>query len=156
MATMHDLPTSPELLVPTPGARSHRRNRDHQRIRDAAPDLQTDRLSPIEEVLRAYRSGVSPSPLRARRRQVELEVAQLERIASERPRREQSSGPTIRLALLFLKGFGRLSSLDFSGVPVEERSELVALLALEYRWCLAAAGTTGRAFKIAIGRTGAR
>lgn len=160
MATMHDLPTRPELLLPTTEVRARRRHREGLRLEEAGLRLATDRRSPLCRVLRAYRTLgpelPTPSPLGAYRAHVEFEVIALEREAAARSRKEQTSGPTIRLALLLLKGFGRLSSLDFSEVPIEERGELVALLALEYRWCLAAAGTTGRSFKFAIGRTGAR
>lgn len=160
MATMHDLPARPELLRPSPELRTRRKHRDEARLRDLNPRLQTDRMGPICRVLRHYRgldsSPPSAAPLAEYRRRVEREVLELERAAATRSRQEQRSGPTIRLALLFMKGFGRVSSLDYSQVPEEERGELIALLALEYRWCLAAAGTSARAFKLAIGRTGAR
>lgn len=158
---MHDQPTRPELILPTPEARCHRRIRETDRIRASAPHLRTNRAGPICEVLRSYRGSTqdalpSPSPLLALRLRLETEVRALEAEARLRGRKEQGSGPTIRLALLFLKGFGRVSSLDFRDVPIEERPELIQVLALEYRWCLAAAGTNARAFKLAIGRTGAR
>lgn len=160
MATMHDLPARPELLLPSQDARCHRRTRESLRLSEAAPDLETDRVGPLKVVLRQYRRATdalpAPSPLRSYRLRIEQEVSELEAFAALRTRREQTAGPTIRLALVFLKAFGRLSSLDFSFVPIEERPELVALLALEYRWCLAAAGTTAPSFKLAIGRTGAR
>lgn len=160
MATMHDLPAHSERLVPTLEFRNRRRHREEARVREAVPGLQTDRIAPLCRVLRGYRAlGVnrpSTSPLAAYRAEVEREVLELEAAAERRSRRDQRSGPTIRLALLFMKGFGRMSSLDFAELPMEERSELIALLALEYRWCLAAAGTTAHAFRLAIGRTGAR
>ncbi|MEO1335325.1 MAG: hypothetical protein AAFV29_06760 [Myxococcota bacterium] len=84
------------------------------------------------------------------------EVTKLETWASKRPRRSQADGVTIRRALEFLRRFGRMSAMDFSNVPVEDRSALVRILALEHRWCYAAAGTTREVFKLETGRTGAR
>ncbi|MCC7386697.1 MAG: hypothetical protein IT384_32970 [Deltaproteobacteria bacterium] len=149
-----------------PGARRARRERATARVAQAVertPDLRIDRLTPFVEVLRQYRllllAGApipTPSPLVTYLAIVEGEVASLEARASALPRSAHKDGATIRRALCFLRTFGRISALDFELVPTEERSFLVQLLRLEYRWCFAAAGTTMRVFKIAIGRTGAR
>ena len=85
-----------------------------------------------------------------------VEVELLEAWAARRPLREQTGGATIRRTLELLRRFGRLSAMDFSNVPVEDRDTLIKVLALEHRWCYAAAGTTRSAFKEATGRTGAR
>lgn len=120
------------------------------------PSLRVERLPPITELLRAYREGRTDDALPEHVRALRSEVEALERWADARPRHEQLSGTTTRLALDFLRGFGRITALDFSSIPSEERDLLVELLALEHRWCYAAAGTTRDAFKIAVGRTGAR
>lgn len=146
---------------PTPSARTAKKKRESARLTQAlvvAPDLRLDRLEPVLDVLRAYRRGHidGAAPLEALVRDVDLEVRLLEATTARRDKSEHRAGPTIRRALTLLKTFGRLSALDFDDVPIEARPALVKLLALEYRWCFAAAGTTPRAFKIAIGRTGAR
>lgn len=130
-------------------------------VTEAGPERLTDRLTPTTEVLSAYRRGHDlpdgpKTPLSERIAHLDSEVRELEAWASSRPHSVQRSGPVIRQALDFLRHFGRLTTLDFSGVPVEERGHLVKLLALEHRWCYAAAGTTRDAFKAATGRTGAR
>jgi len=124
----------------------------------AAPDLRLDRLDPVLILLRGYRSGalIGVAPMEALVRDIDLEVRLLECAVARRDKSEHRAGPQIRRALTLLKTFGRLSALDFDAVPIESRPTLVRLLALEYRWSFAAAGTTPRAFKIAIGRTGAR
>ncbi len=143
-------------------ARQGRRERDTARQRGALeiePTLKLERLASIGLVLRAYQDGVepgAPSPLEVLVADVRAEVLALEAAAARRPRALQMESQSIRRALSFLRTFGRLSALDFDNVPIEERPRLVEWLALEYRFCFAAAGTTGRAFKVAIGRTGAR
>jgi hypothetical protein len=114
-------------------------------------------VGPIIEILRWYRAHpgepVPETPLTDYLDLVQAEVESLEllhRIPGK------TTGDTTRRALCFLRGFGRISALDFDHIPVEHRPALVHLLQLEYRWCFAAAGTTQQAFKIAIGRTGAR
>ena len=84
------------------------------------------------------------------------EVTALETWAAQRSTAAQTCGVTVRRTLELLKRFGRLSAMDFSDVPVEDRPTLIKILALEHRWCYAAAGTTRDAFKQATGRTGAR
>lgn len=145
-------------------ARTDRKKRAKARIQaavDLQPDLRVDRISPIRRVLTCYRAGLfdpfsAHSPLADYIEVVEREVVELEARARTQPRRAQLDGATIRRALCFLKTFGRVSALDFDSIPIEERDRVVRLLQLEYRFCFAAAGTTPRAFKIAIGRTGAR
>jgi len=139
--------------------RCARRSRVRARLAEAAhsrPELRIERGEPIREILRAYRSGVHAAPLTRYIAELRSEIEVLEAYARTIPRRQQSDGPSTRRALCFLKSFGRISALDFDPIPIEERPNLVVLLALEYRWCFAAAGTTQAAFKIAIGRTGAR
>lgn len=147
--------------IPTPSSRTARRQREDARraqAQHASPELRLERLQPVLELIRAYRSGaaVSVAPIEALIRDVDLEVRLLEGAVARRSRAEHKDGAAIRRALTLLKDFGRLSALDFDALPIEGRPLLVRLLALEYRWCFAAAGTTPRAFKIAIGRTGAR
>jgi hypothetical protein len=124
------------------------------------PTLMIDRATPIVGLLRRYEIDptIDPqqTPLQNYLIELRAEVEALEDWAESRPRGEQRDNPTIRQALDFLRRFGHLSTLDFSSIPEEERSDLIDLLALEHRWCYAAAGTTRDAFKIAIGRTGAR
>jgi hypothetical protein len=119
------------------------------------PTLLVDREGPILELLRTYRERDDAS-IDAFVAALKAEVEALESWASSRAKHEQREALAIRQALDFLRTFGHLSTLDFSVVPEEERNKLVLLLALEHRWCYAAAGTTRDAFKIAIGRTGAR
>ena len=147
--------------IPTPSARNARRQREDARRAQArveAPALRIARLEPVHALLRSYRAGASQGlePLLELLAEVDLEVRLLEAVVARRSRADHRAGPAIRRALTLLKDFGRLSVLDFDVLPVEGRPHLVRLLALEYRWCFAAAGTTPRAFKIAIGRTGAR
>jgi hypothetical protein len=121
--------------------------------------LDPDRLSPIHALLRVYREqrgAFAESPLAGFLKGLLAEVEALEDWSGCRGRRQHHDGTSIRQALHFLRTFSRIMSLDFSDIPVEERDDLVRLLALEHRWCYAAAGTTRDAFKIAIGRTGAR
>ncbi|MCB9653873.1 MAG: hypothetical protein H6729_07055 [Deltaproteobacteria bacterium] len=124
-----------------------------------AVPLRLDRLSPIVEILRRYREepshGEPLDMLETYTRILESEVENLESHVARAPR-QQRHGSAIRQALDFLSLFGRIASLDFGLVPVEERPHLVRLLELEHRWCYAAAGTTRAVFKRAIGRTGAR
>ena len=125
----------------------------------AGPQRRLERLEPVVSVLRRYRGcdGLGPtSPLAGFVAELGQEVGELEAWAGAQPPRHQRSGPVIRQALDFLRSFGRLTTLDFSTVPEEDRPHLVTLLALEHRWCYAAAGTTREAFKLATGRTGAR
>lgn len=95
-------------------------------------------------------------PLAERLREVTAEVQKLEHWAEGQCPQHQRSGATIRHALELLRHFSLLTTLDFSVLPVEVRPGLVRLLALEHRWCYAAAGTTRAAFKEQTGRTGAR
>ena len=121
------------------------------------PRLNLERLTPIFELVRAYNDHrAQVVTLNAFVDSLQAEVQELETWASSRGKKAQRAGPTIRQALDFLKTFGRLTTLDFSFVPLEERRLLVSLLALEHRWCYAAAGTTRDSFKSAVGRTGAR
>lgn len=124
------------------------------------PTLMIDRAAPLLRLLHSYRiADPAPNehtPLEDYLAAVRAEVEALEAWAESRPKAEQKDGNAIRQALDFLRTFGHLSTLDFSSIPEEERVHLVTLLALEHRWCYAAAGTTRDAFKIAIGRTGAR
>jgi hypothetical protein len=144
--------------------RKLKRTRSEERAAAALlrqPELVRDRLAPMRATLRWYldppdRPGPLGGPLASRLSEVRAEVESLEASVALLPRSVHASGDAIRRALNFLRGFGRLSALDFDAVPPEDRPHLVALLALEYRWCFAAAQTTPRVFKIAIGRTGAR
>lgn len=162
----------PVLSVPLGRTRITDRQARRRRARARAaaaqrlkPLLRIDRMTPILAILRAYRDERSaplagplrsPSPLAAYVHALRREVEGIEAWARARSRRAQEEGETIRRALAFLRSFGRMMSLDLSSVPVEDRDHLVALFALEHRWCYAAAGTTRCVFKIAIGRTGAR
>ena len=114
----------------------------------------------LDHVLRAYREGQvneeTPCPLAARLHDVQGEVQVLEDWARTRSPDAQRSGATVRRALELLRHVSMMTTLDFSVVPDEARPSLVGLLALEHRWCYAAAGTTRDAFKSEIGRTGAR
>lgn len=152
---------------PSPAARQARRRRKEARLAslaDRCPDLathlSTDRLSPILDVLRRCREDSRPGAEHAELERhllgLRAEVEALERWAAARGPREQRSGPVVRQALDFLTTFGRITVLDFSSIPVEEKGRMVAILALEHRWCYAAAGTTRDALKEATGRTGAR
>ena len=125
------------------------------------PTLMVDRANPILDLLRRYQTDPGApvqhtTPLQHYLIELRAEVEALEAWAESRPRGEQRETGSIRQALDFLRRFGHLSTLDFSSIPEEERGDLITLLALEHRWCYAAAGTTRDAFKIANGRTGAR
>ena len=124
------------------------------------PTLMIDRANPILDLLRRYQTdagaALENTPLQQYLIELKAEVEALEAWAESRPRPQQRENGSIRQALDFLRRFGHLSTLDFSVIPEEERGDLITLLALEHRWCYAAAGTTRDAFKIAIGRTGAR
>lgn len=143
-------------------ARQARRRRLEARLeprRLDRPHLHLDRLGPVEVMLRRYREGAGascPSPLEARLLELEAEVASLEAWVRALPEAALREGAAIRRALDLLRGFGHLTTLDYSPIPVEERPALVALLALEHRWCYAAAGTEREVFKLVTGRTGAR
>lgn len=176
MSTGLDVPSPDSILPARRGhaeapprrdrlARRGKRSREAARAEAARarqPALRTDRLAPIHELLRTYREEVvrdgeiAVSPLEQLLPKLAAEVSEVEAWAEGLGRRAHSDGAAIRRALMFLRTFGRVTTLDFSSIPVEERGRLVALLALEHRWCYAAAGTTRDAFKIAIGRTGAR
>jgi|GEM_PF-2513267 len=125
------------------------------------PPRNVDRLSGIEAALRAYRGGADTppgdlSPMQALLLRSTQEVEELEAWVQTLPPCEPKSGPVIRQALDFLRGFGRLTALNFSAVPLQDRGFLVQWLAVEHRWCYAAAGTNRASFKQAAGRTGAR
>lgn len=160
---MHEV-TAPLSGPRTLESRRAQRERERARVITAAERLgpeATDRLTPLLRMLRAYREcpkerDDTAQPITVYVQDLAREVEALEEEAAGLPRRVQSDGSTIRQALSFLRVFGRISALDFGVVPTEERHHLVTLLALEYRWCFAAAGTTPRVFKVAIGRTGAR
>lgn len=144
------------LAQTTPASQATRRSkraRAEARVLDrAAPAVRLDREGPIRRaVQRAGDFG-----LEAFCEALAREVDALEALAAERCPCAQADGPTIRRALELLRRFGRLSAMDFSDVPVEDRPTLVKILALEHRWCYAAAGTTREIFKEATGRTGAR
>lgn len=147
----------------TRSARQARRRRAAKRRTQAVagPAIRSDRLTPLRELLRTYReTEVEPTedgtPLSRYIAMLDAEVAVLEAWATSRTNAEQTNGNTVRTALEWLRAFGRMTVLDFSSIPDEERKDLVTLLALEHRWCYAAAGTTRDSFKLAIGRTGAR
>ena len=144
-------------------AREARRARIEARLTNVMrhrPTLMIDRATPLMDLLRRYQTDpgmqIQNTPLQHYLIELRAEVEALEDWAESRSRGEQRDNSTIRQALDFLRRFGHLSTLDFSVIPEEERGDLVHLLALEHRWCYAAAGTTRDAFKIAIGRTGAR
>lgn len=144
-------------------AREARRARQQARLTNVMrhrPTLMMDRAAPILDLLRRYRADpgavIEITPLQQYLIELRAEVEALEDWAESRPRGEQRDNGSIRQALDFLRRFGHLSTLDFSSIPEEERGDLVTLLALEHRWCYAAAGTTRDVFKVAIGRTGAR
>jgi hypothetical protein len=163
--TVHpSLPPAAPVLEKQLKSRQAKRLRARARV-DAAverrPTLRTDRLPPIHAILRIYREhpgdgSPDPSPLVPLIEELRVEVEALEGWADRRGKRAHHEGATIRQALGFLRTFGRMMALDFSEIPIEERPLLVSLLAMEHRWCYAAAGTTREAFKVAIGRTGAR
>lgn len=149
--------------VSSRSARQARRARAQARlvlVADDRPALQTDRLGPVFALLRTYREGreqgLTITPLAEFVRHLEEEVLALESWAERQPLAVRRGGPAIRHALELLRVFGRMTALDFSSIPDEERRDLVNLLALEHRWCYAAAGTSREIFKVAIGRTGAR
>lgn len=153
------------LRAPSPDRASREGQRQRSRARReaaerTAPPLRSDRRTPIVAMLRAYREHeFAPgerSPIEHLIAELRREVEALELWAAARGRRAHATGDSIRRALAFLRTFGHLTSLDFSRVPIEERALLVELLALEHRWCYAAAGTTRDVFKVEIGRTGAR
>lgn len=142
-------------------ARRHRRSgRLRLHARSGRPPLVAQRSPLLGLVLRAYREGrvddETPCPLAARLNVVEHEVEVLEAWAQTRAVDHQRSGATVRQALELLRHFSLMTTLDFSVLPDEVRPRLVQLLALEHRWCYAAAGTTRDAFKAETGRTGAR
>lgn len=147
---------------PTARAAQRARAQDRRdRLLDAGPPRHLDRLSLIESALRMYRSGQGdavdgPSPLAQLLAETTQEVERLEGWAASLPQAHRRSGAVMRQALEFLRGFSRLSVLDFRAVPQEDREHLVQWLALEHRWCYAAAGTCRVSFKAAAGRTGAR
>ncbi len=138
--------------------RLSRRHRIARRLENSPdrPPLALDRVGPFVQTLRAYREGALDGPLQRLEQKLAMEVEALERWSLGRTRAQQKDQGCIRVALDFLKIFGRITALDFSSIPVEERALLVSVLALEHRWCYAAAGTTRQVFKVMIGRTGAR
>lgn len=149
--------------VSTRAARQARRARAQARltlVHGERPPLQTDRMTPLLRLLRSYREGQElgrpTSPLVEFLGHLQDEVEGLEVWAESLEPKARRGGPAIRQALEFLRTFGRITALDFSSIPEEERAGLVTLLALEHRWCYAAAGTSRGIFKAAIGRTGAR
>ncbi len=157
---MHTAPSSIYAHVSgtTPASRStrcSRRARARARVvslDQPGPTLRLDRVTPIRRAVEAApEQGLDEFVDR-----LEAEVSALEAWAEARPRPAQRDGGTIRRTLELLRRFGRLSAMDFSNVPVEDRPALVKVLALEHRWCYAAAGTTRAAFKDSTGRTGAR
>ncbi len=143
-------------------AREARRARMEARLTQVMrhrPTLTVDRATPLLDLLRRYRldagTDLTHTPLQKYLVALRAEVEALEDWAESRGRLQRDNA-AIRQALDFLRRFGHLSTLDFSPIPEEERGELITLLSLEHRWCYAAAGTTRDAFKLAIGRTGAR
>lgn len=151
--------TGPTAL-PSRQLRGARRRRARERVLGeppGRPPLRLERARAMQDILQRNRLvGPDAGPLRPLVEAVEAEVEALETWASGRTRSEREEGPAIRAALELLRGFGRLSTLDFSTVPEEGRALLVRWLALEHRWCYAAAGTDRAAFKRTTGRTGAR
>lgn len=150
----------------SPVAPVNRRTRDEKRRRararqldtiDGRPSIVLDRASAIQAILQTTRRyGPKPDCLGELVAAVEDELKPLERWAGTRSQAEREDGPTTRRALEYLRILGRMSTLDFSLLPDEARPSLVRWLALEHRWCYAAAGTDRLSFKNATGRTGAR
>ena len=140
---------------------SAQRNLDTRRQQQALqlhPKLRLSRVRSIESLLS---SGVRHKRLQTREVEtfvsaLEAEVCALEEKTAQLSKCVHKNGETIRRALSFLRNYGRIASLNYSTIPEEERGLLIQLLALEYRWCFAAAGTTVEVFKREIGRTGAR
>lgn len=141
-------------------ARDERRRRTARRLQgqlSGRPPTELDRVPPMQAILQHLRlEDGDGRALEAVVEAVREEVCALETWAKARPRRERASGAAIRRALELLRGFARLAALDFEPVPPEARSTLVDWLALEHRWCYAAAGTDRATFKEVTGRTGAR
>lgn len=139
-----------------------RRARRSLRLRESAdrPTARVERRAPLARILRAFREGHVHDgdfcPLSAHLQDVQREVEALEAWVVARSPAKQRAGATVRRALELLRHFSMLTTMDFSVIPDEIRPRLVHLLALEHRWCYAAAGTTRDAFKIETGRTGAR
>lgn len=160
-------PGKPRSIYATPlrssasrKSRNERRERARARVNgglEGRPELCLDRQGPMQAFLRTTRRvGFELEPLKAHVERVRAEVASLERWAAARAPAARADGPTTRRALELFRGFGRLAVLDYSLLPDEARPLIVTWLALEHRWCYAAAGTDREAFKRATGRTGAR
>ncbi|MEE2903074.1 MAG: hypothetical protein VYC39_12145 [Myxococcota bacterium] len=138
-------------------------SRRQQQALQLHPELRLDRVRRIENLLSSVmKPGRYPYENSASKgigqfvSALEAEVGFLERRTANLGHFVHKDGETIRRALSFLRVYGRIASLNYGDVPDEERGLLVQLLALEYRWCFAAAGTTAEIFKREIGRTGAR
>lgn len=139
------------------GRRQRTRERLGARLR-GQPPLRTDRAAPLEALLGAAKVGrLDVVPFARFVREVESEVGTLEAWVSRAvTEEERMSGPALRRALEWLRRFGRLGVMDFADLPDDARALLVRWLALEHRWCYAAAGTDRDSFKRMAGRTGAR
>lgn len=142
-------------LCPTREVRAARKQRRAARARSLDNNqIRIDRRGPLTAALLEFRRNPESLALARYVNFVQAEVEALE--MSAQAMTDRQAGPTIRRALALLRTFGHLTTLNFSSVPEEERGELVRLLALEHRFCYAAAGTTREDFKAATGRTGAR
>ncbi len=139
----------------TPGQRPRAAAKERrERPVHGRPATSLDRLGAARAVLRTTTAGSSFVALGA---EVERELERLEPWAAGRSPEERASGPTIRLALELLRRYGQLLALDYGDLSDDEhRAAVVAWLALEHRWCYAAAGTDRESFKRATGRFGAR
>ena len=136
-------------------------NRRQQQALQLHPELRFNRIRTIQRLLESKtqlvenRAGLAGN-MKMFMRALEKEVSTLEAHTMQFDRKIHRDGETIRRALSFLRTYGRIAALNFSRVAEEDRSLLVQILGLEYRWCFAAAGTTPEIFKQEIGRTGAR
>ena len=145
---------------------SAQRNLDSRRQQQALelhPGLRLDRVRRIENILssvmkpgRVLHESSAGKGLGEFVAALRTEVGFLERKTAQLEHLVHKDGETIRRALSFLRIYGRIASLNYGDVPDSQRDLLIQLLALEYRWCFAAAGTTPEIFKREIGRTGAR
>ena len=160
MPAMRATQTTSPLSIDARRAKRARRRARIDGALGALPELRVDRLAPILALLQVCRGCADQTErgalLLAYVERIRGEVQALEEKTAALGRASHSDGATVRRALDLLQAFGRISSLDFDIVADEDRAILIRLLQLEYRWCFAAAGTNARAFKTAIGRTGAR
>ena len=140
-------------------SRKKRQQRTRYRLDVAVagrPYLDLDRKRPMEAILRTRSETEARRGLDFLYQKVLGEVGVLERWVQSLNPAERSNGAAVRRALELLRGFGHLAILDYGQLPDDFRPILVQWLALEHRWCYAAAGTDRRTFKRVTGRTGAR